>query len=332
MPLATIHRTGRLCVQLLLLCLTTTLGVAASGSMEPWLATPQAPTGPPPLPASATLLDLRPLTVTLTIRWHRVSVQTTVDRFMRDPFFSRNMHFGNWDSLRADVREPSLAAMRARHGRVLHGPPVWSEMSVHDWDRVPQPMRMIAFPLMIDYWVGQEEVGRELDLEHEIVTRTISAIVMAESWFEHRAFFENAWGNRDIGLGQCSNRCRRELARMAARGTVDFVFTDEDYFNPWHATRAAVVWFGLELARARGDLNLAIRAYHRGFEAAERGEGDDYLENVLGVRQRYFTGEVSSPTWRAMRAWPHGTALSSLPPAHAVGANQDSTLTMYASE
>ena len=40
---------------------------------------------------------------------------------------------------------------------------------------------------------------------------------MAESWFDHRAFFENEWGNRDIGLGQCSNRCRRELARMARR-------------------------------------------------------------------------------------------------------------------
>ncbi len=90
---------------------------------------------------------------------------------------------------------------------------------------------------------------------------------------------------------------------MAERGVLDFSFTDDDYFNPWHATRAAVVWFGLELARARGDVPLAIRAYHRGFEAAHAGEGAAYLENVLRVRERYFASSLKSPTWRALRGW-----------------------------
>ena len=56
---------------------------------------------------------------------------------------------------------------------------------------------------------------------------------------------------------------------MGALGLVDCALTDDDCFNPWHATRAAVVWFGQEIERTRGDLELAIRAYHRGFEAAE---------------------------------------------------------------
>ena len=43
--------------------------------------------------------------------------------------------------------------------------------------------------------------------------------------------------------------------------------------------------------------------YHRGFEAAERGDGVKYLDNVTRLRQQYFTGTVKSPTWRALRCW-----------------------------
>ncbi|MDQ3213054.1 MAG: transglycosylase SLT domain-containing protein [Acidobacteriota bacterium] len=278
----------------------TGAGVAAFPAYErQWRG--EAP--PPPLPIHASLLDLRPLSVTLTVGWQRTTIETTVERFLRDPFLTRNMHFSDWDRLPAEVREPALARMRERHVRVLGGPAVWALMDAHAWDAVPQPIRMVVFPLMVQYWVQREAVGKAFNIDPRLVTKTTSAIVMAESWFEHRAFFENEWGNRDIGVGQCSNRCRRELAGMAERGVLDFSFTDDDYFNPWHATRAAVVWFGLELARARGDVPLAIRAYHRGFEAAHAGEGAAYLENVLRVRERYFASSLKSPTWRALRGW-----------------------------
>ena len=156
--------------------------------------------------------------------------------------------------------------------------------------------------MMVDYWVREEAIGSQFGLDEQLVSRTVGAIVMAESWFEHRAFYENAWGNQDIGLGQCSNRCRHELARISATGKLDFTFSDGDYFNPWHASRAAAVWFGLELGRSDGDLEMAIRAYHRGAERARRGEGGAYLENVLGVRRRSLAGAPNSPTWRAMHA------------------------------
>lgn len=67
---------------------------------------------------------------------------------------------------------------------------------------------------------------------------TIGAIVMAESWFGHRAVNENPWGNRDIGLAQCSDHCREGIAEMAANGEIAFAPTEADYFIPWIATRS----------------------------------------------------------------------------------------------
>jgi hypothetical protein len=172
---------------------------------------------------------------------------------------------------------------------------------------------MVVFPLMAEHWVRVYGTGAGFDLDPQRVTDSLIAIIMAESWFDHRAFFENQWGNRDIGLGQCSNRCRRELATMTAEGLLDFAFEDDDYLNPWNATRAAAVWFGLEIVRAEGDLALAIRAYHRGFEAASGGEGGEYLANVERLRNRYISGDVKSPTWRALRGWARLVAIQPRP-------------------
>jgi len=169
---------------------------------------------------------------------------------------------------------------------------------------------------MLEYWTAYYGLSESFGLPAADLSATLSAIVMAESWFDHRAWFQNQWGNRDIGLGQCSNRCRRELAALGKAGGIDFVFTDDDYFNPWHATRATTVWFALELQRAGGDVNLAIRAYHRGFDAAVRGEGEPYLANVRRVRDRYFSDAIYSEAWTALRVWSQRTA-AALPAVHA---------------
>lgn len=265
-------------------------------------------TPPPGLPVLETLLDLRPVSVTMLVAWEKVRTSTTVERLTSDPLLWRNMHFGDWDPLPQEYRSAALARMRARYAPAVNGPAVWSGMGAHHWDQVPPPIRMVVFPLMAEYWTAVYGVGQEFDLHPQLVADTVSAILMAESWFDHRAFFENEWGNRDMGLGQCSDRCRRELAEMAGEGLLDFEFADEDYYNPWHATRAAAVWFGLELQRAEGDLELAIRAYHRGFRAASRGEGADYLTNVERLRSAYISGEIASPTWRALRWWARAIA------------------------
>jgi hypothetical protein len=78
--------------------------------------------------------------------------------------------------------------------------------------------------------------------------------------------------------------------------------TDADYEDPWQASRVLVLWFGLMLDETGGDLDMAIRAYHRGSPLARLGEGEEYLSIVHTRRARYMRGESTSPTWHWLRA------------------------------
>ena len=144
----------------------------------------------------------------------------------------------------------------------------------------------MAYLRMVWHWARNEEVGVEFGLEPTRTAQAIAAIVMAESWFEHRAMNENPFGNRDLGLAQCSDPCRRTIAEMALRGEIDFAPSEQDYFNPWVGTRVATRWFERELARANGDVDLAIRAYHRGLDNAFDAAGDRYVSGVYRRRDR----------------------------------------------
>jgi hypothetical protein len=44
--------------------------------------------------------------------------------------------------------------MLARYGSFLMNPRVWDGMDAEDWDRVPQPMRTLAYRQMVGYWAG----------------------------------------------------------------------------------------------------------------------------------------------------------------------------------
>lgn len=284
--------------------LATGMGTLAYMLVAHDIAVRPAPRPPGAIAVTTSLADRRPLDVTVTRNWKKVRVESSPDELTGSPSIWMDMHFADWDRLPADVRDRGLARLRHRFRTAVAGPAVWSAMSAEDWDAVPQPIRMVVFPLMIEHWVNHYALGRAFQLIDARITETVSAIVMAESWFQHRADVVNEWGNRDVGLGQCSNRCRRDLARIADRGLLDFSFEDDDYLNPWHATRAAVVWFGRELARAEGDVDLAIRAYHRGFEAAARGEGEEYADNVRRLRRTYLASRPRrSPTWERLGTW-----------------------------
>lgn len=271
----------------------------------PLPSVPEAPS------AYQVFADLRPVTFTMTVEWSKVPVSSTAEQLTSNPLFWRNMHFDDWDRLPPDIRQLALDRMTARYRRAGAGPAVWTRLDAAHWDLVPQPLRAVVFPQMIRYWAERYGLTRIYHLDPGRVVATLNAVMMAESWFEHRGINVNQWGNRDLGLGGCSNRCRRILGEMAEAGDLDFALSDEDFFNPWHATRALVVWFGLELIRADGNFELAIRAYHRGFETAvsSRAEGADYLANVLRLRDRYFGPEVESPTWQVLRAWAAQAAL-----------------------
>lgn len=256
-----------------------------------------------PLPAVAsisalsTLADFTPTEIAITADWQKVTVTVPRHEVTSDVTLWRKMHFDDWDTLPNPLREDALSAMWSRFEGLVSNPPRWDQMTALDWDRVPQPIRAMAFISMVQYWSGYYQVGARYGLPRGTVTRTLSAIVMAESWFEHRAIHINRRGDRDIGLGGCSEFCRRTLQRLAKSGAIDGSFEDEAFFDPWPATRAAVLWFDLMLDEADGDLDLAVRSYHRGWPLASRGEGEAYLANVTRLRHTYIRNEAESPTW-----------------------------------
>ena len=261
-------------------------------------ATPTAVPAPAPL---ASLSDLRPVSVTVTTpAWTKVQRTVTVDDLRSDFTLWRQMHFNDWDRVPAEIRRPALIAMIRAHQSVLTGPGRWREMSPSHWDDIPQPVRAMAYLRMIWHWAVVEDVGGEFGLKPRVLAQTIGAIVMTESWFEHRALNQNQWGNRDLGLAQCSDYCRDGIAQMSEEGRISFAPTELDYMNPWIATRVATVWFERELLASDGDVNLAIRAYHRGQEAAMDEKGDVYLARVLSLRERYIRAQTTSPTWRLL--------------------------------
>ena len=292
-----LRRTGAVAVSLLLMTAATMAALAvhefASDRETP--AAVQAPT------VLASLSDLRPVSVTITTpAWAKVRYTVTAQALRSDFTLWRQMHFNDWDRVPEAIRSPALLAMVRAHEDVLAGPNTWRVMSPSDWDAVPQPMRAMAYLRMVWYWAVEERIGRTFALEPRVLAQTVAAIVMTESWFEHRAVHENPWGNRDLGLAQCSDYCRDQIAGMSEAGAISFSPTEGDYLNPWIATRVATIWFQRELVNSAGDVALAIRAYHRGQAAAMDEKGDAYLARVRRLREQYIRTQTASASWRLM--------------------------------
>jgi hypothetical protein len=285
---------------------TLTAGVLTAASLGAWhlqrfVTSRDAPTPPtPPSPLRA-LSDRRLVSVTITTpSWRKVRWVVTVDTLRTDHRLWRQMHFNDWDAIPAEFREPALLAMVRSYRPLFAGPAIWRDMAVEDWDKVPQPIRAMAFLRMIWFWARHEELGAEFGLSPTRLATTVAAIVMAESWFEHRAINVNEYGNRDLGLAQCSDYCRATFAKLARAGEIPFTLSEDDYYNPWLATRVATVWFERELLGAGGDVDVAIRAYHRGLANAMDEKGDAYHARVVRLREEYIRAQTASPAWRLL--------------------------------
>jgi hypothetical protein len=295
------------------------VAVACSGAAWVWREgrRPLALPAVPPRSAADAFVDLAPITVSISVPGAQLPWPTTRDAVVSAVPLWRRMHLADWNRLPADLRERGLDRMLLLYDPILASPQAWDRMTATDWDTVPQPVRTVAYRHMIDYWAGYYDVGGAYDLPPRLVADTMSAIVMSESWFEHRAFGVNRDGTVDVGLGGASEFARARLRQLHAWGLVDVALADEDYVNPWMATRFVAIWVWLMIGEAGGDLDRAVAAYNRGIAAADDRLGRAYLE-VVRRRRATFIRNQDAPVawdyvWRQARrierdAWPWLTA------------------------
>ena len=255
-------------------------------------AIPHVPSGP----SMDAWLDRTPTSITVSLGWQRLRFVVPAWRLLSDPTLWLRMRLEDWNNAPPLLRHAGLSEMFSRYGHVLQGPTAWEPMTALDWDEVPHPVRAVAALRMIRWRVAVTAPDGAFGVAAAEIAETLSAILMVESWFEHRAVNVNPRGDRDLGLAQASEFCRSRLEALYERGCIQQAFTEQDYFDPWRATGVATIWFLLMLDEAEGDLGLAVRAYHRGIAAARAGAGQAYFEQVEKRKQwfRYTT----SRSWR----------------------------------
>ncbi len=265
---------------------------------------------PPAVPrvdVAGALWDLTPVAITLWTPDLHIPVTVTRERLLTDHALWRRMHLVNWNVAPEDVRYDGLDAVLATYEHVLSSPSQWDRMDAHDWDWIPQPVRTVAYRRMVQYWSGFYDVGAAHGLPANLVTQTLAAIVMSESWFDHRAVNVGFEGQRDFGLAQASEGARERMRALHDAGLVDVRLEEPDYFNPWAATRFVAIWMRLLLDDVDGDLEWAVRAYNRGVSRAFDERGDAYLAAVQRRLYRFIRNRDSSPAWS--HVWWRGRAI-----------------------
>jgi len=275
-----------------------TLLLAGAGAADQWLRVTMQQSVPAyPRVSTALFVPPVPMEITVTAAGLSAPWRTTDQDLLASVELWKRMHLSDWDAVPAPMRETALNNLLRRYQLILNNPVAWDQMDQYDWDAVPQPVRTVAFRRMIAYWSGFYDVGAAFDLPPWLVADTLAAIVMSESWFDHRAQSRNRDGTLDVGLGQASSYARDRVRELHAVGRLDASASDDDYLNPWMATRFVALWMKLMIDESDGDLDMAVRAYNRGRADAADRLGSQYLAIVQRRLHRFIRNHDAPAAW-----------------------------------